>query len=299
MVRGVDDEGIVAQAATLQRVQHLADHGVHPCHERPVCRSRPQHLVAGNFGDAALLAPPPQVWVNRISEGLWAARHGYRAPVLVVVRLSGDVWLVGQHEAQREGEGLGLLTGRLAGAHTVDEVYGRADDVLVMDLVGALAVTGRLQADAMGPGRAGERSVVYRRAASVVGPVIADEALGEPVQLVWAIEVEPAHLHGAVPGSAHGVGHSGNGRVQHVHVRPDAVLERVASREQGAAGGHADGGRAVGAVHDHAAGCQPVQVGGLRDRVAVASRHGGAMLVRLDEEDVGACVLGHQACCVA
>ena len=70
----------------------------------------------------------------------------------------------------------------------------------------------------------------------------------------------------------------------------------MASREQRTAGGHANGGRAVGAFHDHAAGCQPVQVGGLHDRLAVASRHGGAMLVRLDEEDVGACVLGHQAC---
>ena len=70
----------------------------------------------------------------------------------------------------------------------------------------------------------------------------------------------------------------------------------MASREQGTAGRHANRGRAVGAVHDHAAGCQPVQIGGLHDRVAVAAGHGGAVLVRLDEEDVWACVLGHQAC---
>ena len=61
----------------------------------------------------------------------------------------------------------------------------------------------------------------------------------------------------------------------------------VAARGEGGPRGYADRGGTVRVAEPGAARGKGVQIGGLDDRVAVAAEHARAVLIRVDEEDVG------------
>ena len=117
--------------------------------------------------------------------------------------------------------------------------------------------------------------------------MVAHQALGIPVQLVWAIGVHAPDEHGIVTARAHGMGKGGNVRMQCVRVGPHLVFKGITPREHGHARGHADRRRAIAVFKHHASCREPVEMGRRDDPVPIASRDVRIVLVRVDVEQVG------------
>ena len=235
--------------------------------------------------DSGPVAPPPNVRVAVVERRCGDCWQSDAPFVSGVVLWTGDERLMRQHEADGEAEG---FAGGCPGLpKPVEVVNGCVDNVLIVDLVRALAAAGQLEAHPGWSGRTCEGAVVDRaRTARPVRAVVADAAFGESVQLVRPIEVHATDLHGAVSGRAERVGISGYCRIEGLVVRPHLVFVRIPACNQGHARRNTDWRGAVGRREPGAAGRQAVEVRRLDHRVAVASRDGRIVLVGLDEQDV-------------
>ena len=198
-----------------------------------------------------------------VAEGFGGLRRGDVFVVVVIVLQAGDKRLVRQHETDRERKRLSCLAGALGDAEAVEVVNGRGGDVFVVDLVGALAVARQAQADAARPGRTRELAVIDALAPGLIGPVVADEPLRVPVQLVRPNRVHAANENRAIAARAHGVGEGGDAGVEDVGVGPDLVVAGVAAREHGHPRGHANRRGAIGVVERYAARGKGIEVRGL------------------------------------
>ena len=191
-----------------------------------------------------------------------------------------------EHQANCEAES---FTGRSRLPKPVEVVHGCVGNVLIVDLVRALAAAGQLEAHSGRAGRTRKGAVIDRsRTTGPVRAVVSDVAFSKAVQLVRTIEVHSAELDRAVSCRAERVGVRGYGRIERLVVRPDFVFVWEPARDQGHARRDTDRRGAVGRRKTGAAGRQAVEVRRFDDLVSVASRDGRIVLVGLDEQDIRA-----------
>ena len=274
VVRGEQDQRVVALPRALEGVQHLPDARIQVLQrgeEEPALGIRlgldlPVRVVEP--GDLVLVEPALRVLRIELSGAV------HEAPALVQRRVHG---LVGEVEEERSlpvllEEAHGVRRQQVRGVHPVLVVRERL--VVPVPGLGELALAVPV---VVHPDRAREGPVAGLEA-EVVGAVV-----GRRSQVPLAAEVR------VVAGRGHQVGHGRRpqgerGRVAGLHGGAPEAAGRAPGHE-----GHPRGGalgHRVVSLEEHAPGREGVQVGRDHRRV-VGAEVGPALVVREDDQDVG------------